>query len=1324
MKKALAILLIGVMATSSLVAQTAAPAAQPKRTLGVVATAHLDTQWRWTIRNTINEYIPATLHQNFRLFEKYPDYVFSFEGAFRYMLMKEYYPADYERMRKYISTGQWRVTGSWVDAVDVNMPSFESLVRQTLYGNGYYKTEFNRSSRDVFLPDCFGFGYALPSIETYCGLKSFSTQKLSWGSAYGVPFDIGRWQGVDGSWVYAALRPGSYGATIRTDLSRDTLWGPRVEEQGKKSGLYAAYSYFGTGDTGGSPDSESVDWLSKSMKSDGPVKVKSIGADDLVDIASTVAPEKLPGYNGELVMTRHGVGCYTSQAAMKRWNRQNEQLGDAAERAAVIATQLGGLTYPREALRDTWVRFLWHQFHDDLTGTSIPEAYEFSWNDEILCQNRFAQILENAVEATTPSLDTRTKGMPIVLFNPVAMTRQDIVEVKMPVKDGVAKGVRVVGPDGKDVPAQIGAVSHDSADVQFLATVPSVGYAVYDLRPAGSNSKSASLLTISNRAMENSRYKVALNDNGDVSSIFDKVVNKELLTSPIQYQLLFNKPKAWPAWEIWYEDIMAKPQAYLGGPAEIKIVENGPARVAWEITRKTEKSVFKTTIRLAANSDRIEYVNDIDWYERETLLKVAFPLACTNDSVTYDLGLGTIKRGLNRKDLYEVVGQQWADMTSEDNSFGVSVLNDCKYGWDHPDKGTLRLSLIHTPGVYESWMWVGDQKSMDNGHHTFTFAVQGHAGSWQDAGTVAQAARLNQPIYAFNVPSHKGVLGKQYSFLNIAGANAPFVNSIKMAENSGQISVRVRETSGRLTNGIRISLTKPVATAEQINGVEDKVGDVSHGDGALTFSLTPYQPKSFGLSLKPEVKPEQMRMASQFLALPFNGDGISTDDSKTDGNIDGLGSSLAGEQLPDTLNWCGVPFVFGPKAVGANNIVLCTGQTASFAPGVFKRLYILATAVGGPAKGTFKMGDASRVVWVQDYAEPIAQWNNRMTNGIILEDPDQISPAYINRQPVAWYASHRHNAAGENEAYKFTYLYLLQFDIPSTATSVTLPANERIKLFAATVVNEPYDDVSPAHPLYDVANGTVARIEAERTAFLEPLEVKLSCPNPGAVIRYTTDGTAPTANSAIYSKPIELTTTSTVKARAFLDGANDTHVASMSFQKLSPHASIVVKKTAPGLEANYYEGTWDKLPNFDTVKVVKPFMADKVVLPPFSRQEDFGLTFAGLISIPSEGLYEFALSSDDGSRLWIGDSVVVDNDGLHGSGDVVGYIALKPGLHRIRVIMFQAKGDRDLGLSVKGPGIAKQPVGGWMVSHEVTGKVVKGKAKTKVTAPVKGKGRK
>src|SRR2546423_2012338 len=261
-------------------------------TLYVVGYAHLDTQWRWDYVQTIRDHIPKTMHQNFELFEKYPNYIFNFTGARRYLMMKEYYPADYAKVKQYVAAGRWFPNGSAMDETDVNSPNAESIIRQILYGTHYFRREFGKTSAEYMLPDCFGFPASLPSILSHMGIKGFSTQKLSpaWqpgplvggpGSPEetprGIPFNVGLWEGTDGKTVIAALNPGSYGGQIRHDLSKtpdpaladpgsrtpQADWPKRIDLNGKVSGLYTDYHYYGTGDTGGSPREDSVELLDK-----------------------------------------------------------------------------------------------------------------------------------------------------------------------------------------------------------------------------------------------------------------------------------------------------------------------------------------------------------------------------------------------------------------------------------------------------------------------------------------------------------------------------------------------------------------------------------------------------------------------------------------------------------------------------------------------------------------------------------------------------------------------------------------------------------------------------------------------------------------------------------------------------------------------------------------------------------------------------------------------------------------------------------------------------------------------------------------------------
>jgi len=1286
--------IIGLLSTGIAVAQ----AEKPKGTLNVVGVSHLDTQWRWTIQTTIDEYVPNTFRDNVKLLDLYPQYIFSFEGAFKYMLLKEYYPDSNERLKPYIASGRWRVAGSWVDPVDVNMPSFESLVRHTLYGNGYFQQEFGRVSRDVLLPDCFGFGYALPSIAAHCGLKSFSTQKLTWGSAYGVPFDIGLWEGVDGSTLISAINPGSYSRGIDHDLSRDTTWIKRIDSLGNATGLYEGYHYFGTGDIGGAPESTAVAWLEKSAGSDGPLTVKGIGSDDIVDIVAAHPEAKLPRYKGELVMSRHGVGCYSSQAAMKRWNRKNELLADAAERASVVASLFGGLTYPRQTLQDTWNRFLWHQFHDDLTGTSIPQAYEFSWNDELLCLNRFAGILEHAVASSSPALDTRAQGIPLVVYNPLSIVREDIVEATVQYSGGAPKAVRVYDPDGNEVPSQIAETYANSLKIVFLANVPSVGYAVYDVRPSEMPCDMATGLMVDRNRMENNRYLVRINQYGEVASIYDKVERRQLLQWPVMFEYLPDTPKRWPAWEIDYDDISASPRSTHAGSSSVQVIENGPARITLAITQGTDDSKITSYIRLAAGGagDRVVFDNDIDWAEREKLLKASFVMAAPNDSVTYDIGLGTIARGLNHPKLYEVPGQQWADMTSPDGSYGVAVLNDSRYGWDHPDKKTLRLSLIHTPGISPGWEWVGDQRSQDIGRHPVTFAVTGHKGDWREGGVAWQAARLNQPLLAFQTTPHDGKQGKRFSFLTTDNPDV-MVTADKYAENGDDIVVRLRELTGKPQNA-KIQCATSIASAKELNGVEQFQRDLTVSGGGVDISFTPYQPKTLALHLNNTLA-SVSQPTCQPLTLPYNLDGISLDDNRTDGDFDGKGNTLAGELMPDTLEYEDIPFVIGPKSAAANNIVACQGQEIQIPHGAFNRLYLLMAAVGGQQDLLFAVHGTYIMGWISDYAEPIGQWNNRVSGNLIIEDPDKIAPSYINRDPVGWYGSHRHTASGENEAYRFTYLYLVRLDLPSGAEIVTLPDNPDIRVAAATAVNTTQDDIVAAQPLYDVTNTTMTKILVDRPAFLDATTVRLSCLVPGAEIHYTLDGSDPTFHSPLYEKPLTIARTTTVKARSFKDGADDHYVAVAELTRLVPRSAVIVAAVEPGLLCRYFEGNWVDIPDFEAMPAKRDTVMASVSIPPFARKEGHGLMFTGYIRIPVDGAYTFSTTSDDGSELFIGDTLVVDNGGPHGEQEVFGHVGLSAGWHSIKVAMFQGVGDQVLSVTIQGPGMKKQLIPAEMLFH-------------------------
>jgi len=1078
--------------------QPAQAAAKP--TLYVVSNSHLDTQWNWTVQDTIRDLIPPTFRDNFKLFEKFPDYVFNYEAAIHYMWFKEYHPEEWATLRKYVAAGRWKLSGGWVSAADTHVPSPEALMRQALYGRRFFRQEFGRVPVDIYLPDCFGFGFALPSTARHSGFEAFSTQKLSWGAATAPPFAVGRWKGADGSWLVAALRAGDYVAQIRSDISTDPKWNADLVDLG--DGNRVGFRYFGVGDQGGAPDADSVAWLEKAIANPrGAVAVRNTSADQLSRDLTDPEKAALPEYEGELLLKTHGVGCFTSQAAMKQWNRRNELLADAAERASLAAEWLGGASYPREELRTAWIRFLWHQFHDDLTGTSIPQAYRFSWNDELISLNQFAGITTGAVGALATGLDTRATGVPLVVYNPLAMERRDAVEALVRFGRPAPASVRVVDTaTGADVPAQVLSIAGTMARVLFLAEMPPVGFKVFDVRsgavPAGRRTSS---LRVTPSSLENERYMVKLDANGDVSSITDREAGKDLLGGPARLELLNDLSTRWPAWEITWSEVSKPPRTVAASP-RVRIVEQGPARVALEVARTAAGSTIVQRISLAAGGDRLEFDTRVDWKTPGTLLKASFPLSASNTRATYDLGLGTIERPNAQENLYEVPGQQWADLTNRDGSYGASVLNDGKYGWDKPSDGTLRLTLIHTPKTDKNFVY---QSSNDIGHHRFTYAIAGHKGDWRAGLIPSRAARLNQPLMAFQARPHDGAIGRSLSLLSVkAEPGQVAVRALKKAEDTDEVVIRVQETYGRPASRVEIALPVAMTAAREANAAEEAVGPIELTGGRLIFDLARYQTRTF--VVRPgRMSARLMLPESSPLDLPFDLDGFSPDADRADGDLDGKGRTIPSELLPSVMKIDAVSFTLGPTGPGLKNVLTTKGQRVALPPGDQSRLYLLAAAVGGDTEGTFAFeragAPAHRVsLKVDDWEGAVGQWDSRLADdrllrevfvvstskdqswpldtiqgqmvvkvdtGGVLQGAERLFPAFVKRNRLAFVATHRHRAQG-NEPYIFAYLFRYALEIPRGTSAIVLPTNDRIRIFAMTAARRDYGDTIAAGELY------------------------------------------------------------------------------------------------------------------------------------------------------------------------------------------------------------------------------------------------------------------
>jgi alpha-mannosidase len=659
----------------------------------------------------------------------------------------------------------------------------------------------------------------------------------------------------------------------------------------------------------------------------------------------------------------------------------------------------------------------------------------------------------------------------------------------------------VVDEKGVAVPSQV-----EDGKVLFVAKAPSVGYAVYHVSPASEQGQSSDL-KVTSSSLENARYRIQLNSDGDVSSVYDKQLKKELLSSPIRLAISNDKPKVYPAWNMDFYQEQAAPRTYVSGPAQIRIKEQGPVRVALEVTRETEGSKFVQTIRLSAgdSGNRVEFGNAIDWKTLSANLKATFPFSATNENATYNWDIGTVQRPNANERQFEVASHRWIDLTDKSGSYGTTILTDYKNGSDKPNDNTIRLTLMRSPGIEPPAngrpSGYTDQANQDWGHHEFVFGLMGHAGDWRTAQTDWQAYRLNDPMMTFQTEKHPGSLGKTFSLVHLSNARVRIL-ALKRAENSDEIILRMVELDGKAQSGVQVSFAGPVVAAREVNAQEQPLGPIQLGNnGSLSLNFTPYQTRTIALRLGTS-STKLTDVASHPVSLSYDLSVASNDDTNTSGGgFDGAGRALPAEMLPSEIHFNGVNFRLATAKTGTPDAIAAKGQTIPLPQGRYNRIYILAAAIDGDQKATFQVGDVRKDLTIQDWTGFIGQWDTRQWKNQETKDwaisanhavwppadlqerekrpaspryPEDylgLKPGYIKPAALAWYVSHLHTPAGLNEPYQYSYLFAYSIDVDGKARSLKLPDNDKIRILAISTVQED-PELTPAAPLFDTLNRT------------------------------------------------------------------------------------------------------------------------------------------------------------------------------------------------------------------------------------------------------------
>ncbi len=785
---------------------------------------HIDVAWWWTVEQT-REKVGRSFATVLKLMEEYPGYKFMSSQPQLYMFLKERYPELYERVKERVKEKRWEPEGGmWVEA-DCNLTSGESLVRQFMHGKRFFKEEFGVDNRILWLPDVFGYSGALPQIMRKCGIDYFMTTKLAWNQFNKVPYDTMIWRGIDGSEVLTHLittlgveQPVSnFFTTYNGMLHPDAILGGWQRYQNKDINNDILISY-GYGDGGGGPTREMLETSVRMEKGVRgiPMVRQEFARTYFDELKNRVEGNKrLPVWEGEFYFEYHR-GTLTSMARNKRGNRKAEFGLMDLELLSVLASHK--IPYPSEELDAMWKTVLLNQFHDILPGSAIHEVYEVT-------KKEYEQLaLQTEAMSEERKKAIAGDGEAVTVFNTVGRTRDDVVCL------GDFDAEALTDEEGRLYPVQ----KTKDGTIAYVTNLPSKGYKSYKAAKTGKAVKedrtSAPFTLSGDYELETPFYKVKLDEQGMFTSIYDKDNDREVIQSGKRANLMRmyeDKPIYYDNWDI---DIYYTEKYWdIDNVERMEWTEMGPVRAALEITRKESNSTIKQKILFYADSRRIEFVTYVDWKEHQTLLKVHFPVAVHTDEAAFDVQFGNLTRKTHRNTSWDVArfescGQKWMDLS--EGHYGVSLLNDCKYGHSVKDS-EIALTLIKS-GIEPNP--VSDQEE-----HVFTYALYPHAEGWRAAGTVTEAYKLNQPL----ITQMKTAAGAEYSFASVDHENV-ILETIKQAEDGDGTIVRLYESENAYTK-TKLTVHTDFKKAYVCNLLEETEYETTVEGNIVDIVLKPYE---------------------------------------------------------------------------------------------------------------------------------------------------------------------------------------------------------------------------------------------------------------------------------------------------------------------------------------------------------------------------------------------------------------------------------------------------------------------------------------------------
>ena len=891
------------------------PCEENKPVITAVGHSHIDVAWLWQLKHT-REKCSRTFSTVNHLMTQYPEYIFLQSTPQLYEYVKQDYPELYDRILENIKAGKWEVTGGmWVEA-DCNIPSGESLVRQFLFGTRYMRDELGAECSILWLPDVFGYSWALPQIIAKCGLKYFMTTKISWSQYNRSTYDTFRWRGLDGTEVLTHFITTTEGPTPRfytyngmlSPASAYYSW-DHYQQKDINDELLLAY---GWGDGGGGPTKEMIETGRRMQELPGVPQIRFGKAEEFFDrlAARVKGNPKLPVVDGELYLEYHR-GTYTSQARTKKNNRMSEILLHNVELYSCLAQQcIDGYEYPQRQINDNWKIVLRNQFHDILAGSSIHEVYEDA-------DREYAQVLESGKTHLDQALYALVSNVlpgsrRVVVFNPLSWQRGGVVRI--PWTDELS-GMDVVGDDGSALPA---CVLEDSSGKYLqveVSGVPSLGFKAFAVVPKTQAAPAAKDSGVTDSCVEDSRsgdvctadcctsdscaencstqnsrtekggvlvdgrvietlfYRIELNAKGQIVSLYDKDAKREVIArgqAANVLQAFEDRPMSFDAWDIdlYYQEKQFPVDELMEFHVEQPVPDQAVVRLKWRFLDST----IEQRMVVYANRRRIDFKTNVDWHEHQVLLKVAFPVDIRATKATYEIQYGSVERPTHWNTSwdyakFESVAHKWADLSEQD--YGVSLLNDCKYGYDIKDN-VMRLTLIKSG--------IEPDPEADQGDHSFTYSIYPHKGNWFSGGTTREAYELNyellgvyvegqgkprslqvQPGGAQGKPGGRqgqpgglpGQLGRSLpseGSLARVDAGSTILDTVKKAEDDSDLVLRFYEFGNR-RDSVTVEFAREVGEAFLCDLMERPIERIECAGNRVSFMMKPFEIKTLKISV-------------------------------------------------------------------------------------------------------------------------------------------------------------------------------------------------------------------------------------------------------------------------------------------------------------------------------------------------------------------------------------------------------------------------------------------------------------------------------------------